>query len=544
MALDGPLAHRLSLAVLVVAAVASLLVVVRLSDRRLLAPVRRRLLLGFPVGTALTVVGLYVVFYVVQGAARGDPIVVGFRSWSYSYPLGMVVAPFAHGNLGHLTGNVLSTVVFAPIAEYAWSHYPTRRGSAAFSSARTNPFVRVGGFLVGVVLVGLVTSLFIPGALIGFSGVVFAFAGFALVTRPLLAVGGIVSVRVVSLAYSSLQDPVVTARAVTRVVRPFWANVAVQGHAMGLLVGALAGLVLVARREEPPSPVRVWFATLVFAVSETLYAIYTPLGTDVFVLFRGLGLGVMFALAAVVAVAAVRADRSLVPRSDLDRRQLALGLLLAGVLAIGLAAVPYNLVDVDGETEGGVEVRDYTVTYVEGTPNEYVAAVEIPLVGNPLSVNESGVVVTSDRRNAWEVVVPRSNLALNGRASVPVGGLGWRETVFVNRTTWSVVDAGATYKVYLDGPGGPRQLAFRADPVAVPAVVNDTRLRIGPTDESYAVQALRNGSTVDTVAVPTAGRNVTLADITLNRTGDELRAIHEGTRLRIARFKLDDRPDR
>ncbi|MFB6375368.1 MAG: hypothetical protein ABEN55_20140, partial [Bradymonadaceae bacterium] len=41
-----------------------------------------------------------------------------------------------------------------------------------------------GLFVLGGLLVGLATSLFIPGALIGFSGVVFAFGGYALTTRP------------------------------------------------------------------------------------------------------------------------------------------------------------------------------------------------------------------------------------------------------------------------------------------------------------------------------------------------------------------------
>ncbi|MEF8907916.1 MAG: rhomboid family intramembrane serine protease [Haloarculaceae archaeon] len=546
MAFDGPLVGWGSLAALVVGVGGSLYAVVRLSDWQPLATARRRLLLGVPVGTVLTFLFLNLVFWVVQGAADGQPVVVGFRSWSVFYPVGMLTAAFAHNGLGHLTGNVLATLVFAPVAEYAWSHYPTERGSASFSSVGTNPFARVGAFLLAVLGVGLATSLFTPGALIGFSGVVFAFAGFALVTRPLLAVAAIVGQQAVGLVYFGLQNPVLTASTQTRVVAPSWANVAIQGHALGLVIGVVLGLLLVRRRERSPDVRYVWFAALVFAVSQALYAFYLPLSTERFVLFRGVGTGAVFLLAAVVATAAADTDRTVLARIDLSRREVATGLLLAVLFALALAAVPYNLADVSGEvdpedpnTAGGVEVRDYTVAYVEGVPNQYIEAVEIPVVGGGLSVNESGVVVTSDRRNAWEVVVSRSQLAFRGRASVPVGGVGWRERVVVNRTQWSMTGGGTAYKVYLKPPGEPRKLAFGSDPATADPVINGTLIRVAPVPQpgGYRVELVENETVAATTPVPVAGANRTLRGLTFNRTGSKLRVVEGDTVVTIATYR-------
>jgi len=537
-----------SLWVLVGALVFSAVVVLRVgTDRRPLARLRSRLLLGVPWGTLVVCLGLLGVYYGLQGGGEpGGPVVVGFRSWSYTYPPGMVLAPFAHSGQGHLTGNLFSTVAFAPLAEYAWSHYPTRRGSHSFGSALENPLVRIAAFAGGVVVVGLATSLLIPGALIGFSGVVFAFAGFALVTRPVTAVVALVAERVLRLLYFTLTNPVFAARGRQQFVTPYWADIAVQGHALGLVVGILAGLWAVRRRDAWPGAARVWVAVVVFAVAKSLWAIYWYRGGTEYVLFRGAGLALVFVLGSVVAVAFAERDGLLVPHIDLWRREAVVGLLLAVVFAMAVAAVPYNTVAVSSgpEAETGVQVRDYTVTYAEDVPNRYIAAVDIPLVGDALTVNSSGVVVTSERRNAWEVAVPRERLAVRGRVTVPVGGLGWRETVVVNRTAWSVIDGPSTYRVFVGRAGSSPGEVYTADPAVVPAVVNGSKIAIRPGSDGYELAVSRNGSVVDTGPVPAVGRNVTVADIRFNRTGDRLRAIHDGTRLPIAKFELDERRER
>lgn len=538
---DG-LLEAVSLWALVVALLfsASVLLWVR-TERRPLARLRKRLILGVPWGTAIVVAALLVVYYVVQGTAElGQPVVVGFRSWSYSYPLGMVFGPFSHSSDGHIIGNLVSTVAFAPIAEFAWSHYPTERGSHSFGSWLENPFVRVAVFVAAVFGIGLATSFMIPGALIGFSGVVFAFGGFVLATRPVAGIAALVVERVVRLTYFSLDNPVLTARGRTQFVTPYWADVAVQGHALGLLLGVLVGLLVVRRRGEYPGVGRVWLAVLVFGVAKSLWAVYWYLGGTEYVLFRGAGLALVFVLAGLVAVSLAAGDGSLVSRIDLSRREAAAGLLLAGVLALGVVAVPYNTVAVSPgpEADTGVEVRDYTVTYVEDVPDRYIGAVEVPFIGDAFAINTSGVVVASDRRDAWEVVVPAQRLRVRGRVRVPVGGVGWRETVVVNRTTWSVIDGPETYTVYIKPPDGPRKQVYTAEPAVSPVVLNDSRIAIRPAAPGYEVAVRRNDTVIRTAPVPREGRNVSVADIRFNRTGDRLRAIHDGTRVPIAKFEL------
>ena len=533
------LLELLSLSVLALAALYAAYVVVRAGGLRPVTDrLRRRFVLGVPWGTVIVVLGLAAVYFLLQGGGQaGGPVVVAFRSWSFSYPLGLILAPFSHGNLGHLTGNVLSTVAFAPVAEYAWSHYATRRGSHSFGSWRTNPFVRIAVFVAGVLLTGLITSVFIPGALIGFSGVVFAFGGFALVTRPVLAVFAILGQRVIRLAYNSLVNPVVFAEGREQFITPWWADIAVQGHAMGLLVGILTGLLVVRWRNEWPGTRRVWFATLVFTVTNSLYALYWYLTGTSYVLFQAIGFGALLVLATVVAVALTRSDRQLVPRIDLSRREAAAGLLLCVVLGLAVVAVPYNAISVTAgpEADTGIQVRDYTVTYVEDVPNRYISAVEIPVVQNSLSVNTSGVIVTSSERDAWEAVVPAGRLAVRGYAIVPVGGVGWRETVIVNRSTWSTIDGPSTYKVFIREEGETPKQVFTADPANVSAVIDNRSIQIRPADPGFDLAVSRNGTLLATAQIPAPGSNATVAGLTFNRTDGSLRVVSNGTRVRIAR---------
>jgi hypothetical protein len=539
--LDELFLEAVSLWVLLAVVVVSLIVLRRFSGGRLGATLRRRFVLGVPWGTLLAVLALLVIYYGLQGGNTGNPVVVGFRSWSYTYPLGMVLAPFAHSSESHLIGNLVSTLAFAPVAEYVWSHYPTRRGRQTFGSALSNPFVRILVFLAGVFVVGLATSVFIPGALIGFSGVVFAFAGFGLVTWPAAAIFALVGERVVSLAYFALDNPVYVAGGQTRFITPWFANVAIQGHALGLLVGVLLGLAVVRRRDRWPSARLVWFAVLVFAVAKSLHALYWYLGGVRYAMFRAIGLASVLVLALVIAAAAIRTDRTLVGRIDLSRRTAATGVIVCVVLAIGVVAVPYNVVAVTAgpAADDGVQVRDYTVTYAEDVTDRYVASVEIPVIRDAFTINTSGVIVTSDRRNAWEVVVPPGRLAVRGEVAVPVGGLGWRETVRVNRTGWSVVDGGSTYRVTMARDGTDPRQVFTADPVTVPAIVNGSRIQIAPANPGFRVAVEPDNTTRLTAPVPVEGTNVTLGDITFNRTGGSLRAVHDGTILRIARHQQD-----
>lgn len=544
-----------SLAVLVAAILFSLVVVTRYSeDETLVAPLRKRLLLGIPWGTIVVVGLVYAVYRLLQGGAQpGGPIVVGFRSWSLWYPQGILLSSFSHASQSHVIGNLLGTVAFAPLVEYAWGHYPQQRGSQSFSSWQTNPFVRIALFVVAVFVVGLAGAVLVPGAVIGFSGVVFAFAGFAIVTRPITSVLAILGIQAVSLVRRAFMIPFETAAAEPTVVSPSWANTALQGHLFGLVVGVLLGAFLVQTREEWPSLRRIWFAALVFSISRSMYAVYWYLGADEFVFFRGIGTAGVFVLASVIALTALSWDRPVL-EYDLSAGVTAAGFLLVIVCALALVGVPYNLAPVSEgpATADGIEVRDYTVTYAENAENQYISALQVPVVRDSLSVNMSGVIITSENRNAWSLETSATSLAQYGGSYFAVGDATWRETVYINRTEWELAGRNTTYKVY-GSHDGPRKLLFTAESAVASPVINGSRVWIEPSEDGYDL-FVTNGSTVKsqegTVVVdegsilgrePVPGHNesVRIGGILFERTDDTLVAISGRTRIKIATYRSD-----
>jgi len=527
-----------------------------------------RFVCGVPWGTAVVVAWLCFVYFVVQGAWEHpyDPLVVPFRSWSFFYPEGMVFAPFAHSGRGHLVGNLVGTLAFAPIVEYAWGHFATATANAAVDDPpaddepattrgwRRRPAGRVAIFVAAVFGVGLVTSLFVPGPLIGFSGVIFAFAGVALVVYPVATVLAILGSNALSLVYRSWTDPVSIAEASQRFISPPWSDVAVQGHALGLLVGIGVGVVLLRRRDRELDTARVLFAGVVYGVAQGLYLFFWPVGPSRFAMFRAVGLAAIVFFATLLAVALSGSDRRLVPdrwpsdsglRNSLGgvtRPRAALALLLVPIVVLAAVAVPFNAVLIDdANVDSGVEVGDYRITYAEGVPDLSVPAIRLPVVNRQFRVERSGVIVVNEDRNVWEEVVPKGGLAFRGQARVTVGGLGWRETVSVNRTTWTVVDGGKTYTVYVRRPGEARQQVYIDDPVRVPAVLDGKRVVISPTGAGYELHVTRNESVLDSAPVPEPGTNVTLANLTVERRGTNLVASFDRTRITIARLELRER---
>ncbi|PSQ63254.1 MAG: rhomboid family intramembrane serine protease [Halobacteriales archaeon SW_8_66_22] len=395
-----PVFELASFGALLVALVLSGLVLTRFSqDDRLLSPLRERLVLGVPWGTMIVMALVYAIYLYVQGGEEwSGPIVVGFRSWSLWYPQGI-------------------------LSEYAFSHYPQQCGSQSFGSWRANPFARIGVFVVGVVLVGLAGALLVPGAVIGFSGVVFAFAGFAVVTRPITTVLAIVGIQVVSLLRRAFIAPFEVAVTEPTVVTPSWANTALQGHLFGLLVGVILAALLVQSRGDWPRLRSIWFAALVFAVSRSMHALYWYRGADEFVFFRAIGTAGVLVMASLIALTVLSWEEPFWEGSDISAGHVALGLLVAVLCALSLVGVGYNLVSFtpDQGADDGIEVRDYTVTYAEDVENEYISAFDVPVVRESLSVNMSGVIVTSGERNAWALDTSKERLAQYGGSLVVVG---------------------------------------------------------------------------------------------------------------------------
>ncbi|MFB6075227.1 MAG: rhomboid family intramembrane serine protease [Haloarculaceae archaeon] len=527
--------------VVVLAAVGSLLVLRRF-DRSgsLREAARSRFVLGVPWGTVLTVLFVLFVYLFVQGgfAHPRNPVVIAFRTWSYYYPLGMLTAAFSHAGRAHILGNLVGTVAFGTVAEYAWSHYPRERGTQTFTSLRTNPYARILAVPGAAILVGLFTALFSLGAVVGFSGVVFAFAGFALVTRPITTVLALVGGQIVHLLVDGLLDPSTVYTPKPRVTRPWWAQVAVHDHAMGLMIGVLVAALLVWRRDEWPRPARLWFAVLSFAAFQGLWAVYVPLDGGRYRLFRWAGIALVFALVTLVVAATARSDRTLLPRIDLGRREAATGVLVAALLAFSLVAVPYNVSRFGQQAPPGesVQVRDYTVTYAENVTDRFVGAIDVPFV-HLTNVRTSGVIVTSARRNIWYTQLTAAKVANQGNSRILLGGVGWRRRVFVNRTGWAVQGNRSVYQVYLRPEGNNRTLSFTSDPSRAAATIAGRNVSIAPHDPRFQIVVSRNGSVLGRALAPGRNASVRVGGLTFKRRQQLLFAVR-GTRGGVTRIAI------
>ncbi|MDG5817763.1 rhomboid family intramembrane serine protease [Natronococcus sp. A-GB7] len=308
------------------------------------ALVADRFVYGVPWGTLLTV-GIVVAFYLfAQGGLRhwGEPLTYPFITWSYLYPTGWLTAGIAHGSPEHLVANMTGTLAFAPIAEYAWGHYPSRRTAtnADDTGLLKRPWFRaVVAFPAALLAAAYLTAFFSLGPGLGFSGAVFAIAGFALVTYPLAAVVGVLASSGLQLLYQALTQPVVR-EAVERgpPTPPEWAGIGFQAHLLGFLVGVLLGIALLQRRSRRPSPTRLVLATALFGLVQSLWLLVFPVAEDVFALYRGAGVVLVLALALGTTVAVAGSDRPLprvLPIERSTRRRLA-GAWLAVLALVAL----------------------------------------------------------------------------------------------------------------------------------------------------------------------------------------------------------------
>lgn len=352
-------------------AVVVAVVVALLSLSRFGSPARwydrlsERFLYGVPWGTLITVVGVVSFYLFVQsGFGHWDsPVVVAFRSWSFTYLDGLLAAGFAHASPDHLIGNMMGTVVLAPIVEYAWGHYPPPRATSMGEYTypppgetdyqrvqpegaewRNRPWVRaLLIFPLGVFVVSIVTSVLALGWSLGFSGTVFAFGGFAVVYFPVAAILAMVAFSGVSIVVSVLREPVLRATAGGGAPGPpSWWGVNVQAHLLGFLLGVLLAVALLAYRNERRDPLYVFLATLVFGLTRQLWSLAVSGGDGVFLQQRGIGLVLVIGLTVLIAgIVAVSEDPVPAPLEDIglipDRRTLAyLWLAAVGLVAGGL----------------------------------------------------------------------------------------------------------------------------------------------------------------------------------------------------------------
>ena len=432
--------QQLLLGAMILLSIGTLLLVSR-STARLTDPLTDRFIGGVPWGTLVVVSLLLAVYYGVQGGLDdpNDPVVLPFRAWSYFDPVGMLMAGFSHANFSHLTGNVIGTLAFGSVAEYWWGHYVDRRTETSWERLWTDPRVRaVLIFPVATILVGIGGTLVSIGPIIGFSTVVFAFAGFGLVRYPIQTVIASVGQGVLGRLFDALRMPQQVAAAEASYSTPWFANIAIQGHLVGLLLGVLLGLaVLRLRNESPPPALHVWTGLLLFAVSRALWAVYWFRGNETYVLYRALGLALVFALVAILTVSIVAPNRPLVPNwavpdpktvtesvGSTTGREVGLLLVLSVTAAVVGPAVPVNLTIADDAALPGepIEIEGYEITYAENVPNGQLSVIPAAIGGETTQLNTSGVIVRNTDATSGRPTPRRANLP--PRASRPSGSAG------------------------------------------------------------------------------------------------------------------------
>ena len=533
---------------------------------------RSRLLFGIPWGTLVSLGFVLLVYLFLQGGAENwyDPVVLPFRAWSYFYPLGMVTAGFSHASAGHLIGNLLGALVLGTLAEYAWGHFPQSRGSSSFGSWKTNPYVRAFLIVPGAVLVaGLVSSLFAVGPVIGFSGVVFAFGGFALAFYPLGTIVALAASTLVRLVYNAMRHPELVASADWVYQTPSWATIAIQGHALGLFVGLLVGLYLRRRRGDLPSALRLGTGVLLYGATRSLWAVYWYRGGETYVLYRAIGLALVILLATLVVLAGATRDEpvsmptlpspSLLPtpsslpssRSSPFRLSLpsipvsnpiagaspaAIGfvLLLVGAAMIAGPAIPVNLVTTDEEPLPGdpIEVRDYQVTYAEDVTDGMVDVLDVELFGETTRVETSGVIVKSQERHLWTTAASKNRLQGSGQEQIGLGGLGWRDSVTAHRTGWQVVGGDRVYRVELEHDGD-RRVAFTSTGSHAQPRVDGRNVTVVSWEDGFHLLVAHDGG-IETVQIPETNESVDAMGVEFVREEDDLFAERGETRVRIA----------
>ncbi|MFW6458719.1 MAG: rhomboid family intramembrane serine protease [Halodesulfurarchaeum sp.] len=513
------------------------------SEHSLRDRIRERLLFGLPIGTVIVVVVVASVYLFLQGGyGHRELLTIPFVSWSLRYPLGMITAPLAHESLGHLVSNLTGFLVFGSLAEYALGHYPRTRGRAAFDAWWSNPYWRAMVlFPGGTLLIASLTSLFAWGPIIGFSGVVFAAAGFALVHMPLLAVVGLLAREFLTTIYWTLRDPIVTASAGSTYSTPWWADVAVQTHLLGLLLGVAAGLAVyvVIPDEKRPSPWRLFVGSLLVGSALTLWALWWYQGTSSYRLFRGPGLLLLLGVALLLTVAASRRSS---PVDGVDPRTFGLLLVLVPILAIGAVAVPINLTATGGIQAPGeaITVQDYEVSYGESVPDPRYVPVNDSVFESPDPPTATGVIVASQHRHLFTEAVSAGRLEDAGSRTVVLGGIGWRESITVERTGWRAIGGESTFRVSAYTSAGERRLLHTDDPAHAEATIDGRELAIRPTDAGFELvvetQPEDNATVVPSkTTLPEPSNTTCIAGLSVTRENETL--VVERNRTRVPLFE-------
>jgi hypothetical protein len=400
-----------------------------------------------------------------------------------------------------------------------------------------------------VLLLSIAMSLFALGPVIGFSGAVFAFAGFALTRYPITVLVAVLCQGVISRVYAALTAPIVRAGiSGSPPSPPGWATIAVQGHALGLVAGVLLGLGLLWYRNERPPAGRLWLAVFVFAMSRGLWAVYWLEGDGQYVLFQAVGIALVAILALLIVAASTAPTRPWFPDADdeaiaaISWRSLSLLALLVGLIFLSVPAAVPNL-GVVGEDpvpgEESVTVRDYEVTYAEGVRNQLIPAIDLPGLRGQTNQTTSGVIVVSERRDIWTPAVPKQQLLGTGGQRIELGGVGWREPVTVGLDRWAIAGNQSVYMVWLRPESAAnRTYVFASPPSTASQQIDNRTVTLVPENGAIRLQVVRANETIGTTALPKQNQTVTAGGLTfaLDTAGGSpvLVGVRDGTRVRLA----------
>jgi membrane associated rhomboid family serine protease len=487
---------------------------------------RERFVAGLPLGT-LVIVGVNVAFFVfAQRAYTGDVLTVPYLSWSYAYPTGFLTGPVGHANVPHIVGNLTAALVFAPVVEYAIGHKVDTSGEPA-----RRPLVRA---LVGVPLawygVGVFLSFFSWGPSIGFSGVVYFLFGFAVVFYPIVSVGLLVVTEAFRTVLDALRRPVTASAAGESYVTPSWANIALDGHVLGLLIGVALAVLVARRRGAEVDGYRVGAAVFIIGLAQGLYAVWTVDGSTYF-LYRALGVAFVALLAVLVGYFA-EVESSSHPFLGLDefvpRRSVSVSAVLVPIVVICVVGLITGLGSVSTVDDvDSVEVDGYSVWYGEDVENERV--VSVPFIdAAPVNFTVSGVIVTNEDRGIWYRVASKGRLSTDPSRSFLVGGLGWHDEVTVERVGLESPTGNASYSVLVTARN-ETSTVYESPPARTATTVDGWRLNLTVEDGERAVGMRRNGQTR---TVPLRNTTFTVEGVTFDTddgrvfagSGDETRA--------------------
>ncbi|NGM70883.1 rhomboid family intramembrane serine protease [Natronolimnobius sp. AArcel1] len=604
----SPIAALLA-AVIVATVVLSLAVVRRLADpdRRWRDIAGDRLIMGVPWGSLIVIAFVLAVYLFVQNGITdpSDPVTIPYRSWSYFYPLGILTASFSHASAGHLVSNLAGTVVAAPIAEYAWSHYAqtqpreTRPDDGMRARLRTwwtTPWIRaVVLFPLAVIAIGLLTSIFSLGPVIGFSGVVFAFVGFAIVHYPIMTLIGVIGVQsALQTLYRALQNPIYTYTAEpSPPTAPSWAEIAIQGHALGFFFGLVLALVVLERRGNRPNALHVWLAILLYAISRGLWQIYWFGENQTYILFQGPGLVIVAVLALLITVALTATERPVLPAridralasfrdrnadehpgavtdrvleiatgnqtdttsidrirdiaratharertrlSRITQRSSAVLVVLLVLAVLSGMAIPVNLNVVVFDDEPGdeaIEIEDYTIEYAEEAENQLVSGIGLDELVDDSGLEATGVIVSSEQRNIWMEAIPDQQLAHTGEETVSVGGPGWRETVSVDRHGWEPVGNDPVYQVRMWEADSEPTVVHESDEKTADLRIDNRLITIVPDDGEFVLE-VESSSDVETAPLPEPDEPTAANGLEFEYEDETIYAVSDGTAVAIA----------